>query len=132
MSFFKRTEKIKRIRAILKERDIEITEPDFVMSVSQGRANMIKLLSVDELNKLINNLTECGFHFLLNGIYTVAFELGVIKNKNPNFYNDELIREYMKSEINFDIPIRQQSYKQLYFIAEKLGEMFISKSSALN
>lgn len=69
---------IKKLLQTVKER--KLSEKDFAFHYSGGRVKSIKQLSIQELQNLNGTFTEFDDVTLLNGIYLVAIELGIIKS----------------------------------------------------
>jgi hypothetical protein len=118
---------IKQINSILKERKIEQTASGFALTISEGRTKRIEKLTNDELKKLLETLTYFEPLEMVKNIYIISFEIGIIPTNTPTPTNDLLIIEYCKHLKKIVSPLSNNSYFNLFEMADFLGKAFLNK-----
>lgn len=131
---------VKNIKKILVKRGIIDMQKHFAYEFSGKRTNNIEKLTNDEYLKLYNVLNEYTKEYLINGIYQICFETGIIKSTDNTPENECLIMDFYRviAWVNRGISLPSDccflklSYKETYLMCEEIGNDFMKKRVQLN
>lgn len=118
---------IKQINSILKERKIEQTASGFALIVSNKRTARIEKLTNDEIEKLLEILTYFEPLIMVDNIYIISFEIGIIPTNTPTPTNDLLIINHCSHLKMLVSPLTKNSYVKIYEMVDFLGKALLKK-----
>lgn len=125
-----------KIKALLKARKLTgVIEEEIAMKASNNRVDKIELLSIDESKRLLELLNSLAPECIIDGLYSICFELKIIQSKVQNIINDGLIIGFYETVFNMKFNyerIIQMDYLSLSVMAGDLGKMLIEKKAKLN
>lgn len=150
MNFLKRKFEADKVRETLSANKLPVDESIFCSALSNGRAKKFDELSNEEMKDLKRMIAGLTYSQLLNGLYSVAYELKVITSKEVTETNDVKILEFLRrfevinnknqaklnnprgDIITFHTPFKKQSYYAISHIAQLIGEVYLIRSAVVN
>lgn len=148
--FFKRAIEVKKVREVLSANAKPVDEDVFSSALSYGRCERFDMLNSEEFKGLKRFMEGLTHDQMLEGIYSIAYEIRVISEKEISDTNDQKIIDYLRNSkvidsenrfrlknvkgnlITFNFPLKKQSVFALSMLSNLLGQVYLKRSSEVN